>query len=84
MIPHARLQPSAPSSILRTSLRAAPITLNEQVKVSTMISPKRISEIRSIGSSRRFDDWLVSLGMGNLVGIHDAITALMHSARRRA
>src|SRR5207247_9376409 len=52
-MPHAKLQPSAPTSMVRTSSRPASATLNEQVKVRTMISANRISEILSIGSSTR-------------------------------
>ena len=53
MMPHARLHPSAPTKSSRTSSRPAPATLNEQVKVRTMMSANRISEILSIGSSMR-------------------------------
>ena len=56
MIPHARLQPKAPMSISRTSSRPARFTLNEHVKVSTMINPNRISETRSMGSSSRLNE----------------------------
>jgi hypothetical protein len=48
-LPHARLHPSAPISIARTSSRPAVAMLKEPVKVSTMISPKSTSETRSIG-----------------------------------
>src|SRR5881397_65483 len=44
-MPHAKLQPSAPTSMVRTSSRPASATLNEQVKVRSMISANRISEI---------------------------------------
>src|SRR5258707_549052 len=64
MIPHARLQPSAPTSIARTSSRPAWATLNEQVKVRTMIKAKRISEILSIGSRRRSDELVKLVNMG--------------------
>ena len=50
-MPQARLQPSAPISIVRTSSRPASATLSEPVKVSTMIGPKNTSETRSIGST---------------------------------
>src|SRR5580765_3110393 len=56
MRPHARLHPSAPMSIVRTSSRPASATLSEPVKVRTMIRPKRTSETRSIGSSTRLAD----------------------------
>ena len=53
MTPQARLQPAAPITSSRTSSRPAPATLNEQVKVRTMINANRTSEILSIGSSMR-------------------------------
>src|SRR4029077_7607703 len=53
MIPHARLQPNAPMSMVRTSSRPAPATLKEQVKVRTMIKANRTSVILSIGSRIR-------------------------------
>ena len=46
-------QPNAPMSIWRTSVFPPPPTLKEQVMVRTITSPKRISEIRSIGSRKR-------------------------------
>src|ERR1700757_2180298 len=48
MIPHARLQPNAPISMVR-----APATPKEQVKVRTMIKANRTSVILSIGSRIR-------------------------------
>ena len=51
--PHAMLHPITPMSNSRTSSRPAVAALNAPVKVSAMISPKRISETRAIGSSRR-------------------------------
>ena len=60
MTPHTRLQPKAPTSIVRTSSRPDSATLIEQVKVSTMIKPKSASAIRSTGSSGRSD--LVAAG----------------------
>jgi len=54
------LQPRAASSILLTSCRPAPATLNEQVKVSTMMSPKTTSETRSMGSRMRLGDVALS------------------------
>src|SRR6476659_4521010 len=63
MIPHARLHPSAPMSIVRTSSRPASATLSEPVNVRTMIRPKRTSETRSIGSSTRLED----RSIGNVV-----------------
>jgi hypothetical protein len=56
MMPHARLQPMAPMSIVRTSSRPEFATLSEPVKVSTMIKPKSASLIRWVGSSRRLGD----------------------------
>src|SRR6185503_11890266 len=53
MTPQARLQPSAPISIARTSSRPACATLSEPVNVSTMISPNNTSAVRSVGSSTR-------------------------------
>src|SRR5277367_3600260 len=64
MIPHARLQPTAPMSNVRTSSRPALLTLIEQVKVRTMISPNQISEILSIGSSARLDVWVAICVVG--------------------
>src|SRR6185436_11043444 len=55
MTPQARLHPSAPTSISRTSARPAVATLSEPVKVSTMIRPKSTSVTRSMGSSTRFE-----------------------------
>jgi hypothetical protein len=48
------LHPIALISMLRTSSLVDYATLSVHVKVSAMISPKRISEIRSTGSSNRF------------------------------
>jgi hypothetical protein len=40
------------------------MTLNEHVKVSTMINPNRISETRSMGSSSRLNEMsMFSLGV---------------------
>ena len=64
MIAHARLQPTAPMSNARTSCRPAWLTLIEQVKVRTMISPNQISEILSIGSSTRLDVWVATCVVG--------------------
>src|SRR5262245_23979147 len=55
MIPQARLQPSAPSSMVRTSRWSAVATASVQVKVSAMITPNSTSEMRSIGSRTRSD-----------------------------
>src|SRR6516164_8831566 len=49
MIPQATLQPSAAISKLRTSAWLADTTLNEQVNVSTMITPHKTSSMRSMG-----------------------------------
>src|SRR5262245_59989608 len=57
MTPQAMLQPRALTSISRTSARPAVATLREPVKVRTMISPKRTSDTRSIGSSTLFGEW---------------------------
>src|SRR5436190_4259588 len=56
IIPHARLQPSAPINIVRMLSRPASATLSDPVKVRTMIRPKRTSETRSIGSNTRLED----------------------------
>jgi len=56
MIPHAKLQPSALRSIVRTWMRSAVTTPSVKVKVSAIIKPNRISEILSIGSRIRSDD----------------------------
>src|SRR6187402_725491 len=53
MMPQAMLQPRAPISMRRTSARPDSATLSEPVKVSTMMSPKSISEMRSYGSRNR-------------------------------
>src|SRR3954451_5032746 len=53
MIPQARLQPMALTSISRTSARPASATLREHVIVSTIIRPNQTSEVRSIGDSNR-------------------------------
>src|SRR3954470_8082514 len=63
MMPHARLQPIAPMSIVRTSSRSASATLSEPVKVRTMIRPNSTSETRSIGSRIRLDDLPASSGI---------------------
>ena len=63
MMPHPRLHPSAPMSIVRVSSRPASATLSEPVNVSTMMRPKRISETRSIGSSARRKTRLAGVGM---------------------
>ena len=71
MMPHARLQPSAPTSIVRTSSRPASATLSEPVKVSTMIRPNSTSDTRSIGSSTRLEDvWTSDLLGESHVGLH--------------
>src|SRR5215831_10483915 len=49
-------------SIWCTSVRPAPPILKEQVIVRTITSPKRISEIRSIGSRNRLTDLERSVG----------------------
>ncbi len=68
MSPQARLQPSAPMSIVRTSSRPAPATLNEPVMVSTMINPKSTSEMRSTGSRTRIEGRLGgSAAMGRVL-----------------
>src|SRR5262245_17491900 len=54
MTPKATLQPRAPMSIARTSARPGVATEREPVNVSTMMSPNRTSETRSIGSSTGF------------------------------
>ena len=51
--PHARLQPIAPASTVLRSSRPASAMRIEPVNVSTMMIPKRISEVRSSGSSTR-------------------------------
>src|SRR5512137_950130 len=51
MMPQARLHPSAPISIARTSSRPASATLSDPVKLRTMISPNSTSATRSTGSS---------------------------------
>src|SRR5579864_1531143 len=63
MIPHARLHPNAPIKSSRTSSRPAPATLNEQVKVRTMIRANRTSEILSIGSSMGFGPFVRDSGI---------------------
>ncbi len=55
MIPQARLQPRAASSIDFTVALPGSVTRNELVMASTMINPKSTSEMRSIGSSSRFE-----------------------------
>ena len=65
MIPHARLQPIAPTSNVRTSWRPAWLTLMEQVKVRTMINPNQISEILSTGSSARLDVLVAICAVGS-------------------
>src|SRR6185503_821914 len=64
MMPQARLHPSAPMSMVRTSARSASATLSEPVNVRTMISPKSTSEMRSLGSSARLCDLMRSSCMG--------------------
>src|SRR6478735_3529807 len=64
MRPQARLQPSAPMSIMRTSSRVASATLSEPVKARTMINPKRTSDTRSIGSRTRLEDFTAASAMG--------------------
>ena len=66
MMPQARLHPSAPTSITRTSSRPAWATLSEPVKVSTMISPNSTSDARSIGSSTCLEDFTGRSGMDDL------------------
>src|SRR4029453_12083632 len=51
--PQARLQARAPTRISRVSSRPPSATLIELVNVRTMMSPKRISDVRSTGSRRR-------------------------------
>jgi hypothetical protein len=48
------LQPNAPISIARTSLRPASEMLIEPVKVNAMISPNITSAMRSAGSMIRW------------------------------
>jgi len=50
MIPHAKLQPSAPISMVLICMRSAVTTLIVLVQVRTMIKPNNTSEILSIGS----------------------------------
>src|SRR5262245_52939585 len=51
--PQAKLQARAPTSISRVSSRPPSATLIELVNVRTMMSPKRISDVRSTGSRSR-------------------------------
>ena len=66
MMPQARLQPSAPISIARTSSRPASAMLREPVKVSTMISPNSTSDTRSIGSNRLLREMEKNMGSTEL------------------
>ena len=50
-IPQARLQPIAPASTVRMSVALPSATLIDPVNVKTMITPNRISQVRSTGSS---------------------------------
>src|SRR3954468_14102506 len=54
-IPHARLQPIAAMSTFHVSVMW-PSRVIDPVKVSTTITPNRISHVRSTGSSRRPGD----------------------------
>jgi Taurine catabolism dioxygenase TauD, TfdA family len=56
MIPQAKLQPSAPRSMVRTGIVSAVTTPRVKVKVSAIIKPNRTSEILSIGSRIRSAD----------------------------
>ena len=56
MIPQAKLQPSAPRSMVRTWIVSAVTTPRVKVKVSAIIKPNRTSEILSIGSRIRSAD----------------------------
>src|SRR6187431_2947732 len=76
MTPHARLQPSAPTTIVRTSSRPALATLSEPVKVTTMISPNRTSATRSCGSSTRRDESTGSIREGNMGSVPASSEAL--------
>ena len=79
MMPQARLHPSAPMSMVRTSARSASATLSEPVKVRTMINPKSTSAMRSLGSSTRLVDLMGSSGMRVMIwvnGLFPEFTAL--------
>ena len=76
MIPQARLHPSAPMSIARTSSRPASATLSEPVKVRTMISPNSTSDTRSIGSSARLE----GVGASCRIGVVNMRSAPVRSA----
>src|SRR6185369_1179471 len=52
-MPQARLQPSAPISIVLIWMLPDVATPRLQMKVRAMIRPNKVSEIRSIGSSTR-------------------------------
>ncbi len=58
--PQARLQPSAPISLVVTLNRLAATMLSAQVALSALISLKRISDILSIGSMTLFSTAPVS------------------------
>src|SRR5262249_59607825 len=66
MMPQAKLQPSAPSSMVRTWMLSAVTTPSVKVKVSAMIKPNRTSEIRSIGSRIRSDDLAENFANGSI------------------
>lgn len=66
MVPQARLQPSASTSKFRTCAWPEPATLNEQVTVITMMSPKRTSKILSKGSRTRLRTFSGFSGIGVL------------------
>src|SRR5262245_35694936 len=53
MIPHAKLQPIAPINIVRISAWPLSAADRAPVNVRTMMSPNRISESRSPGSTTR-------------------------------
>src|SRR5687768_11501461 len=66
MMPQARLQPSAPTTIVFTSARPDVTTLKVEVLVSTIIKPNRISDTRSIGSSRRANGFAIFCVIGQV------------------
>jgi hypothetical protein len=65
MIPHAKLQPSAPRSIVRTWIVSAVTTPSVKVKVSAIIKPNITSEILSIGSRIRSADLVENCANGS-------------------
>src|SRR5215469_15920949 len=84
MIPQAKLQPSAPRSMVRTWIVSAVTTPSVKVKVSAIIKPNRTSEILSIGSRIRSADLAENCANGSTTIWTDSFSVFVRADAARA